>query len=403
MEILVYSASQIENFGGPSLINGLDEILAEIFPDCSVVCLDNLIKRSIRIEDNKIIKQVIPNKIPSKSKFLINALTYRVFRMTLFDKCEVFSNLVKANVLINATGIQFCDNLGISKTSWEIKLLPSVQIIDAGAKILGKKLISYTKSYGPVLHSRTRNSLKVHGKWLYDLLLCREKNSQQVLIESGINSRKILATYDSGIMMTSKEFNLELVTSNKFIIFSVSFQIIRQWKNNDKPYIELIEHLIKYILLNYDYDIILLPNEFKENDYDDLDVAEDIIKYFPSSQRIKIFDIRMISAKNVKYLISKSVILIGSRYHSIIAALSSNIPTLVIGWHYKYFEIMEKYQMLDYLIRMEECNDAYLFRKVDELITDHEKIKMNLSTINPDVKMSILSAGFRLREIIMDK
>ena len=70
MDILVYSASQIENFGGPSLVNGLDEILAEVFPDSNAVCLDNLIKRSMRIEDNKIIKQVIPNKIPSKSAFI---------------------------------------------------------------------------------------------------------------------------------------------------------------------------------------------------------------------------------------------------------------------------------------------------------------------------------------------
>ena len=399
MNILIYSVSQIENFGGPSLVNGLDEILAVVFPNSKAVCLDHLIQNKMDIEDNKIIRLLIPNKIPDKYKFILNALSYRLFKKTLFAPCEVFEKLVKSDMVVNATGIQFCDNFVNVKPNIIKSFIPSISLIDIGAKMLGKKLVSYTKSYGPIHHVRTRRSLKLHGKYFYDLLLCREKLSQRVLTENGIKPQKTFATYDSGFMMKSNEFNVESISKEKYVIFSISFQIIRQWKDNDINYIQLMQELIKHILAQYKYNIILLPNEFK-NAYDDMAVAKDIKKEYANNDRVKIFDIRSVTPKNVKYLISKSEILVGSRYHAIIASLSSSVPTLVIGWHYKYEEVVNKFQLDEYLIKIKDCTPKLLIEKFDNMEAKKTEIKNSLAQINIEVKNNIIQTELQLKKLV---
>lgn len=399
MNILIYSVSQIENFGGPSLVNGLDEILAVVFPNSKAVCLDHLIQNKMDIEDNKIIRLVIPNKIPGKYKFILNALSYRLFKKTFFAPCDVFEKLEESDMLVNATGIQFCDNFVNVKPNIIKSFIPSISLIDIGAKILGKKLVSYTKSYGPIHHMRTRRSLKLHGKYFYDLLLCREKLSQRVLTDNGIKPQKTFATYDSGFMMKSKEFNVESISKEKYVIFSISFQIIRQWKDNDINYIQLMQELIKHILAQYKYNIIILPNEFK-NAYDDMAVAKDIKKEFENNDRVKIFDIRSVSPKNVKYLISKSEILIGSRYHSIIASLSSSVPTLVIGWHYKYEEVVNKFKLDEYLIKIKDCTPQLLIEKFGNMEAKKTEIKNSVAQINIEVKNNIIQTGLQLKKLV---
>ena len=199
--------------------------------------------------------------------------------------------------------------------------------------------------------------------------------------------------------MKSNEFNVESISKEKYVIFSISFQIIRQWKDNDINYIQLMQELIKHILAQYKYNIILLPNEFK-NAYDDMAVAKDIKKEYANNDRVKIFDIRSVTPKNVKYLISKSEILVGSRYHAIIASLSSSVPTLVIGWHYKYEEVVNKFQLDEYLIKIKDCTSKLLIEKFDNMEAKKTEIKNSLAQINIEVKNNIIQTGLQLKKLV---
>src|SRR5690554_2836793 len=107
MKIVVSSVSQFENFGGPSLVDGLDEILHNVFPSAEAVALDHLIKQDVKFSDNKIITKAIPKKSTNriKIKFLSNAITYRLFKITFFKKTKIFDQLVQSDVYIDATGI----------------------------------------------------------------------------------------------------------------------------------------------------------------------------------------------------------------------------------------------------------------------------------------------------------
>src|SRR5690606_19791455 len=126
MKIVVSSVSQFENFGGPSLVGGLDEILHNVFPSAEAVALDHLIKQEVKFSDNKIITKAIPKKSTNRIKFLSNAITYRLFKITFFKKTKIFDQLVQSDVYIDAEGIKYSDKLTKGKDKITSKFFPGV-------------------------------------------------------------------------------------------------------------------------------------------------------------------------------------------------------------------------------------------------------------------------------------
>jgi polysaccharide pyruvyl transferase WcaK-like protein len=55
---------------------------------------------------------------------------------------------------------------------------------------------------------------------------------------------------------------------------------------------------------------------------------------------VDIVDSARMSSTELKNVIASCEVIIASRYHSSVAALSSGVPTLVVGWHYKYEELL---------------------------------------------------------------
>src|SRR5690606_2587223 len=113
-----------------------------------------------------------------------------------------------------------------------------------------------------------------------------------------------------------------------------------------------------------------------------------------------IFDIREKSPQETKFLLSKSELLIGSRYHSVVASLSSGVPPLVIGWHYKYQEIMEAYAMSDFIVDNENCSKEWLTENTDKLLHANNHYRNIINEKNKIVKENILNAGMLLKNII---
>ena len=68
---------------------------------------------------------------------------------------------------------------------------------------------------------------------------------------------------------------------------------------------------------------------------------------------------------------------IGARYHSIIASLSSAVPTVSYAWHSKYQDIMQLYGMEKYVFEQSQPATA-LLQLVQELEENHMKIQNTL-------------------------
>jgi polysaccharide pyruvyl transferase WcaK-like protein len=87
------------------------------------------------------------------------------------------------------------------------------------------------------------------------------------------------------------------------------------------------------------------------------------------------------NASELKGIISKCHILVGSRFHSMIAALSTGVPILVIGWSHKYNEILDLFEMGEFIVDYRELSLGKLIEKFEKVNQNHLKSKDKISHI----------------------
>ena len=56
--------------------------------------------------------------------------------------------------------------------------------------------------------------------------------------------------------------------------------------------------------------------------------------------------------QELKRVISKSDLVVGSRFHALVSALSSGVPAIAFGWSHKYAEIFGEYGQADYVFTL---------------------------------------------------
>ena len=105
-------------------------------------------------------------------------------------------------------------------------------------------------------------------------------------------------------------------------------------KNETVPGITLLNYelLIETILDSTDMGVVLIPHVVW-NDSDDRVPLMQLYEHYKESGRVLLIEDQ--NCSNLKYVISQCRFFIGARTHSSIAAYSSCIPTLVVGYSVK--------------------------------------------------------------------
>ncbi|GAG65896.1 unnamed protein product [marine sediment metagenome] len=154
-----------------------------------------------------------------------------------------------------------------------------------------------------------------------------------------------------------------------------------------------------YLVDEYNAYVLLIPNNVFYNQYDDLDVATKVFEHVSHKENVLTISERY-PAQELKGIISQCEILIGARYHSIVAALSLGIPTIAIAWHHKYPEILQLVGQEGWICNIEDLSHENLTKKIDKLWINKDQARMEIFDRLPEVKNSILSGGEKVKEIL---
>jgi len=150
-------------------------------------------------------------------------------------------------------------------------------------------------------------------------------------------------------------------------------------------HIKLYRKLITYILAKK-YEVILVPHNMMAISPTlktcDLEVSKKILNEITNTKVHLVHE--DLDVYLLKGIIAKAELHIGDRYHSIIASLSSSVPTIAMAWHEKYRDIMSMYAMEKY-IKYNNSDEDILFDFIDELIEKKYEIREILT-----VKQSLL-------------
>ncbi|MEX2287509.1 MAG: polysaccharide pyruvyl transferase family protein [Planctomycetaceae bacterium] len=85
------------------------------------------------------------------------------------------------------------------------------------------------------------------------------------------------------------------------------------------------------------------------------------------------------TAAELKSVISQLACLIGSRFHTLVAALSSRVPVMALGWSHKYVELLEEFGCGEFVLDHTELQSADLGRRFATLMTKRDMIREKLA------------------------
>lgn len=136
--------------------------------------------------------------------------------------------------------------------------------------------------------------------------------------------------------------------------------------------------------------VVVLPHEIITDSAsrDDRYLCELIVSALPGEENIGAVT-TWESSCNLKSLIGQLDLLIGSRFHSIVAALSSRVPCVVLGWSHKYDELMGMVGLERYVIRHEELEQEKILAVIEEAWTQRQDLSKQLSHRLPAIEKSV--------------
>lgn len=232
----------------------------------------------------------------------------------------------------------------------------------------------------------------------YDLIIARETLTYDALKNIGANV-KLYPDPAFQLERIEKELPKNFKQNN-----TVGINISPMIMNNETTEGITIENyigLIKYILENTDMNVALIPHVIWEDNNDDRKPSKFLYDKFKDTNRVVLIEDD--NCEVLKGYISRCRFFIGARTHSTIAAYSTCIPTLVIGYSIKakgiakdIFGNYENYVLpVQSLLNKDDLINAFKWIKTNE-----DAIRKHLNEFIPKYKDKVLQGKVEIDKLL---
>lgn len=231
---------------------------------------------------------------------------------------EVVDEIENSDICISIGGDNYCYDF----CTW-------LYALDKKSNELGKKTVLWCAS----LFEEITDLELINNLNNFDLIVIRESISYEA-VRKYISEDKILLTKDPAFSLPIKKIKLnEWYDKNKnYVVLNFSPLTIDSTGKDSTQYQAIID-LMDYILKETNYSICLLPH-VTTDDCNDLTILTELERKYKTNKRVYL-EKENYNCNELKYIISKSQLLVAARTHASIAAYSTCVPTLVIGYSVK--------------------------------------------------------------------
>ena len=330
----------------------------------------------------------------SKALKLFNSVWRRVFRNIYPYSKLCYQDILKEvaeGMLVHIGGDTYCYG-----TSLENNALVHLANKQKTKTVLWGVSIEQNSMDDPL----TKETLKK-----YDKIYAREALSYDLFIKYGFVPEKVFKTADPAFMLSPKEVILDSAWWDSHKVIGINLSPFVMSENSDSILIlEGCKKLILRILKTTDYNIALIPHVWineAQGDYVPLNMLQD---YFAEEERVRLIHGNY-SCRELKYIISKCYTLMAARTHASIAAYSSCVPTLVLGYSIKSkgiaTDLFGNYE--GYVLPMQDISDAsQVCNAYMEIIKNHDSIEKKLKDTIPSYKQLAYAAAKDVVENFMN-
>ena len=216
-------------------------------------------------------------------------------------------------------------------------------------------------------------ALKTH-----DLILAREEITYRALQEKGIT--QVEKVSDIAFSLKEKETWLPF---QHYIAVNLSPLVCRK---NETAKIA-VKQLLDELLSITDYNIVLVPHVVMSVD-NDYEVLKELSNQY--TERVVLVSDKL-SAAEYKYIIAHADLCVASRTHATIAAYSSCVPVVAIGYSVKARGIAEDLSQEKYVMEIESITGDKLVRITRECLQNREQIIDVLRERIPEYRKKIVN------------
>ena len=194
-------------------------------------------------------------------------------------------------------------------------------------KKLGKKTVLWGCSVG----KEDLSEDKIKDLKTFDLIVTRESMTYETLIGCGIDKNTVLYPDPAFTLDIDTDFSGKFEVKPNTLGFNIS-SLIGEYAGEGESIESIAVGFLGYVLENSDKNILLIPHVTKKEDGDQLILGRIAEKL--GSERVSVVP-DTLTAAQYKSIISRCEMFIGARTHATIAAYSTCVPTLVIGYSVK--------------------------------------------------------------------
>ncbi|WP_264512808.1 polysaccharide pyruvyl transferase family protein [Flavobacterium sp. N1719] len=315
---------------------------------------------------------------------LMNLISLKLFRNENYAyrvvHRDVISKAPHYDVVLSIGGDNYCygEQPGIYET-------------DRCIKAANKKLILWGASIG----QEDLSPAKIEDLKQFDLLLVRESLTFETLQKNGIPNVKLCA--DSAFTMDKEELPLpEGWLEGNTIGFNTSPLVIRKNPASKQAALDLVQHILDTTTMT----VALTPHVIEPGN-DDYECLSEFYEIFKSTGRVLLLP-NDLNAIQYKGYISRMRFFIGARTHATIAAYSTQVPTMVLGYSVKSKGIAKDIFGEERLVlNLEEISDRdKLVAKFEEMKRDEQDLKSLLAVRIPEIKKMSQKAVDYLFELL---
>ena len=354
MKYILYGFGGSYNHGGEAIIQTTCEMIRNIDLDATII-----LSTHFREQDEEFALPVDHYCVRDMEAFRQEKEDGNKNRFTEKVYKEVMLEIEKDSIVLSVGGDNYCyDN-------WE-----KWTVIHNRAKEIGAKTILWSCSIEPSMISE---KMIQHLK-TFDIIISRESKTHEALLNVGLTNVK--RCYDVAFVLEPRIIELpEGFEIGNMVAINVSPLVLRREKSQGMIMRNIIQ-CIEYILNNTLYKVLLIPHVLMSAD-NDMDALLKIKEYYVNDNRVILFD-KNCSASQYKYLISKCRFGIFARTHASIAAYSSMVPSIVLGYSIKSIGIASDLGMEQYILPIEQLKDESLLISLKELMKEEQEVKNKL-------------------------
>jgi colanic acid/amylovoran biosynthesis protein len=136
------------------------------------------------------------------------------------------------------------------------------------------------------------------------------------------------------------------------------------------------------------FDVVLIPNEILPDPSmgrDDQFLCKTIFNALDDKTNVYCIS-GYYSAEEIKSVIRACSLVIASRFHSLVFALSLGIPCIAISWSHKYRELFKLFDLTNFVLEDKEVGSAQILSAFNDLYEQKEAVRKKIMDTLPVLK-----------------